>query len=270
MSSYEEEPQSRKKQKLNTITETLNEFNSAIKANPVQKTMTPSGKSLHRCKFGQECVRENPAHFSDFHHPIDELYLSGLNERIVTYKPYVDALLEVAFKHKSDRALDDNIQEIIDWFIMTNGSNPAGKGATNSVILNKSKRTVRYFAEDTVYFYLLAILHKYFDSYAAYSINVLMIFLMRIEEAAVTGIYKMTPREYRIIFQKEANPRKGIDIADKFILLGNTTLYFAFQNSRKPRPMTATATATGGRRTYGRKVGRRRKTVKRKKGKKRD
>ena len=269
MSSYEEEPQSRKKQKLNTITETLNKFNAAIQANPAKKTMAPSGTSLHRCKFGQECVRENRYHFSDFHHPIDELYLSGLNERIVTYKPYVDALLEVAFKHKSDRALDDNIQEIIDWFIMTNGSNPAGKGATNSVILNKSKRTVRYFPEDTVYFYLLAILHKYFDSYAAYSINALMIFLMRIEEAAVTGIYKMTPREYTLLFGiTNADTSKGIDIADNFILLGNTTLYFAFQKSRPKRPMTGTA--TGGRRTYGRKVGRRRKTVKRKKGKKRD
>lgn len=200
-----------------SLTDLLLNFYTEIKAKPVSEEVELKNQMSDKpeCKYGAECIHNDPAHFRDYKHSFGTDYLKTIGERIDTYKDaYIDPLFNL---------ISDNLPEITDinyykvcqdialnvfqdWFIKTGISDSKPPGARFATTKSSTDLTrVRFFAEDWVYFYLLAITHKYYPDYIEGTKNeklagFLNILFLTLEQSNITGEYIFYPDEYATIF----------------------------------------------------------------------
>jgi hypothetical protein len=114
-------------------------------------------------------------------------------------------------------------------------------GAKLSIPIKAGRK--RFYPENTIYFYLLANIHKHFDAYAGDTMyrnkRFFNILFMRMEELYdATGLYQITSNEYEILFGKKINIPKGANFKgvnhepNGFFGLANTALLSGFQISQ--------------------------------------
>ena len=275
-----------------SIGELLDAFDATLQANPVAMTVAASLMPMRRpeCNYGAECKRHEPSHFRDFKHSYGIDYWQTIGERIVTYnRDFIQPLLALISEQMPDMTADtvayvnfceDNAALFKGWFMAKSLQDKTGfRGARFQTTKTlQDPRPVRFFAEDTVYFYFLAALHKY---YAFYMQNenlagFLNILFLRLEEQNITGEYLFYPREYEAIFGVRFHSRasragyyvsQGIGILQDKISLSNTSLNGSIEKTlahmASVEPMTLATPK------YFKKRGGRRKTIKKKKNKKR-
>ena len=177
------------------------------------------------CEYGSSCYRKNPDHLASFRHSIiNDSYFVKLRERIVLFNSNIIELLNLLHK-----------QWAIDPYFEKLNLRPLFKGA--ELEEDDGKGNVRFVPEDTIYFYLLAIIHSNLEMLVdTHPIDkksnqfVLSLLMHLLEENSVTGIYQMHENEYKTLFNVDnVMTETGVVIENGMISLSNTTLMMSLQ-----------------------------------------
>jgi hypothetical protein len=235
------------------------------------------------CPFAQHCVRGNPSHFHTHAHPIYDEYLLQISGGIKSDVFIRNIRQIIHLTYKGYKKYPDTFMD--EWRIRI--ARLKLHGATQESAIPIGMNKTRYFPENTVYFYLMANLHKYFDDYAGKKYyddkRFFVILFMRMEEFGdATGLYQMTPYEYNTIFEPRINISslepgdnyKGINIEpSKFISLANTTMMASFQKKLEQKQLSLSRVRTssdaggGSRASAGRRFRKQMRRITRKKTK---
>ena len=177
------------------------------------------------CEYGSSCYRKNPDHLASFRHSIiNDSYFVKLRDRIVLFNSDIIELLNLLHKHWA-----------IEPYFLNLNLKGLFKGA--ELLEDDGKGNVRFVPEDTIYFYLLAIIHSNLEMLVEKhpidenSNHFLLSLLMQLEENSVTGIYQMHENEYKTLFNVDnVMTETGVVIEDNgMISLCNTTLMMSLQ-----------------------------------------
>lgn len=207
----------------------------------------PSGNTNMPCKYGEHCTQKNPIHLTKYAHPDNIVYLSpayieylmDIAEAIDAMELYIRKIVSLTYDlYKMDlRNRSDYNMEL--WRVEI--AKKLLQGAKLSIPIKAGRK--RFYPENTIYFYLLANIHKHFDDYAGDTMyrnkRFFNILFMRMEELYdATGLYQITSNEYEILFQKKISIPKGANFKgvnhepNGFFGLANTALLSGFQISQ--------------------------------------
>jgi hypothetical protein len=168
-------------------------------------------------------------------HPDNSVYLKQIASAIDRMELYIRQIMSLTYKLYM---MDSDNMELWRWMVAKEWFGP---GAKLSIPIKGGR--IRFYPENTIYFYLLANIHKHFDDYAGDKMytdkRFFNILFMRMEELYdATGLYQMTPSEYEILFGKTINIPVGANFKgvnhepNGYIGLANTALLSGFQISQ--------------------------------------
>lgn len=196
---------------IDTINGKINKIKVEIAKNKIELSAM--------CKYGSSCYRKHADHFKSFRHDImNDPYFLQLKNRIVSFEPDIIELLDLLYTYWKD-----------DHFFIELDLKGLFEGA--QLLENDRKEIVRFVPENTIYFYLLSIIHLNLEMLVnkypsdKYGNHFLLSLLMQMEENSVTGLYQMYENEYKTLFGvNKVMTDSGVVEENGMITLANTTL----------------------------------------------